>query len=163
QQQLAGYCCQLEFEAAAQAEISGYWQMSSPTDESSISPQQQHQQLMQCSMACCCFEQVAGSSPPVSQPLYQPPPPPPPPPPPLHHRRLRRRSSSRRSVLEHRRTETLNRAFECLRNCIPHIPRDTKLSKKRILQLAIQYIGALNTMLESEIPEPSDRAHNRDG
>ena len=50
---------------------------------------------------------------------------------------------------EKRRTESLNKAFADLRKCIPHVPRDTKLSKIKTLQLASNYISHLSAVLQN--------------
>ena len=52
---------------------------------------------------------------------------------------------------EKRRTESLNKAFSDLRKCIPHVPRDTKLSKIKTLQLASSYIQYLSTVLHDPV------------
>jgi len=42
-----------------------------------------------------------------------------------------------------RRSETINIAFAAVRNCIPNVSKDTKLSKIQTLRLAISYIRYL--------------------
>jgi len=59
---------------------------------------------------------------------------------------------------EKRRTESLNKAFSDLRKCIPHVPRDTKLSKIKTLQLASNYISHLSTVLKN----PTQNNHSND-
>lgn len=49
---------------------------------------------------------------------------------------------------ERKRTETMNSAFEDLRQHIPNVPVDTKLSKIKTLRLAISYIRYLMDVLE---------------
>ncbi|XP_031550044.1 heart- and neural crest derivatives-expressed protein 2-like [Actinia tenebrosa] len=49
---------------------------------------------------------------------------------------------------ERKRTQTMNSAFEDLRQHIPNVPVDTKLSKIKTLRLAISYIRYLNEVLE---------------
>ena len=48
---------------------------------------------------------------------------------------------------ERRRTQSINLAFNKLRNRIPDVPLDTKLSKIRTLRLAINYINYLVSLL----------------
>ncbi|KXJ23962.1 heart- and neural crest derivatives-expressed protein 2 [Exaiptasia diaphana] len=49
---------------------------------------------------------------------------------------------------ERKRTQTMNSAFEDLRQHIPNVPVDTKLSKIKTLRLAISYIRYLMEVLE---------------
>ncbi|EZA59079.1 hypothetical protein DMN91_008035 [Ooceraea biroi] len=51
---------------------------------------------------------------------------------------------------ERRRTQSINNAFADLRDCIPNVPVDTKLSKIKTLRLAASYIGYLMAVLESD-------------
>ncbi|CAB4062477.1 HAND2 [Lepeophtheirus salmonis] len=51
---------------------------------------------------------------------------------------------------ERRRTQSINNAFASLRDCIPNVPCDTKLSKIKTLRLATSYIDYLITLLNSE-------------
>ena len=44
---------------------------------------------------------------------------------------------------ERRRTQSINNAFASLRDCIPNVPTDTKLSKIKTLRLATSYIDYL--------------------
>jgi len=44
---------------------------------------------------------------------------------------------------ERRRTQSINTAFAELRDCIPNVPSDTKLSKIKTLRLATCYIAHL--------------------
>ncbi|XP_015916831.1 heart- and neural crest derivatives-expressed protein 2 [Parasteatoda tepidariorum] len=53
---------------------------------------------------------------------------------------------------ERRRTLSINNAFAELRECIPHVPQDTKLSKIKILKLATSYIAYLMDLLAQEDP-----------
>lgn len=54
---------------------------------------------------------------------------------------------------ERRRTQSINNAFSDLRDCIPNVPSDTKLSKIKTLRLATSYISYLMTVLDSDDPE----------
>lgn len=49
---------------------------------------------------------------------------------------------------ERKRTVSINTAFSLLRDRIPNVPTDTKLSKIKTLRLAINYIGYLSKVLE---------------
>lgn len=51
---------------------------------------------------------------------------------------------------ERRRTQSINNAFADLRDCIPNVPVDTKLSKIKTLRLAASYIGYLMAVLETD-------------
>ena len=51
---------------------------------------------------------------------------------------------------ERRRTLSINSAFSDLRNCIPNVPTDTKLSKIKTLRLAISYIRYLMQCLDDD-------------
>ncbi|KAG8438910.1 hypothetical protein GDO86_005194 [Hymenochirus boettgeri] len=51
---------------------------------------------------------------------------------------------------ERRRTESINSAFAELRECIPNVPADTKLSKIKTLRLATSYIGYLMDVLAKD-------------
>mgnify|MGYP001793011026 CR=1 FL=1 len=77
---------------------------------------------------------------------------------------------------ERKRTQTMNSAFSELRNRIPNVPPDTKLSKIKTLRLAISYIRYLMDVLAEdskdgnllshkdfaiEIAEQSDRRDKR--
>ncbi len=53
---------------------------------------------------------------------------------------------------ERRRTQSINNAFTDLRNSIPHVPVDTKLSKIKTLKLAAKYIEYLMDVLEQNDP-----------
>jgi len=53
---------------------------------------------------------------------------------------------------ERKRTQSINNAFADLRDCIPNVPADTKLSKIKTLRLATSYIGYLMGVLESDDP-----------
>ena len=46
-----------------------------------------------------------------------------------------------------RRSQTINIAFTAVRNCIPHVSNDTKLSKIQTLRLVISYIRFLMSCL----------------
>ncbi|XP_075150198.1 heart- and neural crest derivatives-expressed protein [Haematobia irritans] len=51
---------------------------------------------------------------------------------------------------ERRRTQSINNAFSCLRDKIPNVPSDTKLSKIKTLKLAILYIRYLVDVLDGD-------------
>ncbi|XP_048399645.1 heart- and neural crest derivatives-expressed protein 2-like [Stegostoma tigrinum] len=51
---------------------------------------------------------------------------------------------------ERRRTESINSAFAELRECIPNVPADTKLSKIKTLRLATSYIAYLMDTLSKD-------------
>ena len=51
---------------------------------------------------------------------------------------------------ERRRTQSINNAFADLRECIPNVPADTKLSKIKTLRLAASYIAYLMAVLDSD-------------
>uniref|UniRef100_UPI00398F17F5 heart- and neural crest derivatives-expressed protein 1-like n=1 Tax=Pristiophorus japonicus TaxID=55135 RepID=UPI00398F17F5 len=53
---------------------------------------------------------------------------------------------------ERRRTESINSAFAELRECIPNVPADTKLSKIKTLRLATSYIAYLMDTLAKDRP-----------
>ena len=50
---------------------------------------------------------------------------------------------------ERRRTQSINNAFSSLRDCIPNVPTDTKLSKIKTLRLATSYIDYLMQVSKS--------------
>ena len=54
---------------------------------------------------------------------------------------------------ERRRTHSINAAFSALRNCIPNVPSDTKLSKIKTLRLATSYIAFLMNVIDKNDPE----------
>ncbi|KPP58716.1 heart- and neural crest derivatives-expressed protein 2-like, partial [Scleropages formosus] len=54
----------------------------------------------------------------------------------------------KRGRKERRRTQSINSAFADLRERIPHVPADTKLSKIKTLRLAASYISHLMDLLE---------------
>ena len=56
---------------------------------------------------------------------------------------------------ERRRMNGLNDAFERLREVIPNLGSDHKLSKFETLQMAQTYIGALSNLLDRTSPGPS--------
>lgn len=62
-------------------------------------------------------------------------------------------NQSRTAVLhnlkERRRNHALNEAFETLKNQIPVVSSDTKLSKIKTLRVATAYINYLNSLLDS--------------
>ncbi|XP_032311426.1 heart- and neural crest derivatives-expressed protein 2 isoform X2 [Drosophila ananassae] len=51
---------------------------------------------------------------------------------------------------ERRRTQSINNAFSYLREKIPNVPTDTKLSKIKTLKLAILYINYLVNVLDGD-------------
>ncbi|XP_077983969.1 heart- and neural crest derivatives-expressed protein 2-like [Glandiceps talaboti] len=53
---------------------------------------------------------------------------------------------------ERRRTQSINGAFSDLRDCIPNVPADTKLSKIKTLRLATSYISYLMDLLGNDDP-----------
>ena len=67
---------------------------------------------------------------------------------------VKRRNTANKK--ERRRTMSINNAFSELRDCIPNVPADTKLSKIKTLRLATSYISYLMAVLEAgpetEIP-----------
>lgn len=65
---------------------------------------------------------------------------------------VKRRSSANKK--ERRRTQSINNAFAELRDCIPNVPPDTKLSKIKTLRLATSYIDYLMAILHGS-PTPS--------
>lgn len=63
---------------------------------------------------------------------------------------FKRRNTANRK--ERRRTQSINNAFADLRDCIPNVPADTKLSKIKTLRLATSYINYLMEVLSSDDP-----------
>ncbi|KAJ8382956.1 hypothetical protein SKAU_G00037340 [Synaphobranchus kaupii] len=63
-------------------------------------------------------------------------------------RPMKRRGKARRK--ERRRTQNINSAFAELRDCIPNVPADTKLSKIKTLRLATSYIAYLMNLLDND-------------
>lgn len=61
------------------------------------------------------------------------------------------------SKKERRRTQSLNNAFTQLRDCIPNVPSDTKLSKIKTLRLAISYISYLMDILSKDDPKLTEK------
>ncbi|XP_061727106.1 neurogenic differentiation factor 1 isoform X2 [Cydia pomonella] len=61
---------------------------------------------------------------------------------------VKRRSTANKK--ERRRTQSINTAFTDLRECIPNVPPDTKLSKIKTLRLATSYISYLLKVLETD-------------
>ncbi|CAH0757673.1 unnamed protein product [Diatraea saccharalis] len=68
--------------------------------------------------------------------------------PPSFVRVVKRRSTANKK--ERRRTHNINTAFSDLRDCIPNVPPDTKLSKIKTLRLATSYISYLLKVLETD-------------
>ncbi|XP_009953400.1 PREDICTED: heart- and neural crest derivatives-expressed protein 1, partial [Leptosomus discolor] len=69
--------------------------------------------------------------------------------------RLGRRKGVGGPKKERRRTESINSAFAELRECIPNVPADTKLSKIKTLRLATSYIAYLMEVLAKD-SQPGD-------
>lgn len=63
-------------------------------------------------------------------------------------RPTKRRGTANRK--ERRRTQSINSAFAELRECIPNVPADTKLSKIKTLRLATSYIAYLMDLLAKD-------------
>lgn len=61
---------------------------------------------------------------------------------------------------ERKRTVTMNSAFAELRDHIPNVPPDTKLSKIKTLRLAISYIKFLMEILEENNDGKPGRSHH---
>lgn len=61
---------------------------------------------------------------------------------------VKRRVSANKK--ERRRTLSINNAFQELRECIPNVPSDTKLSKIKTLKLATSYIAYLYDLLSQD-------------
>ncbi|CAH1985692.1 unnamed protein product [Acanthoscelides obtectus] len=59
---------------------------------------------------------------------------------------VKKRSTANKK--ERRRTQSINNAYADLRDCIPNVPADTKLSKIKTLRLATSYISYLTRALE---------------
>uniref|UniRef100_T1GXV3 BHLH domain-containing protein n=1 Tax=Megaselia scalaris TaxID=36166 RepID=T1GXV3_MEGSC len=59
---------------------------------------------------------------------------------------VKRRNTANKK--ERRRTLSINTAFSSLRNRIPNVPSDTKMSKIKTLKLAILYIEYLGKILD---------------
>ncbi|XP_052748407.1 heart- and neural crest derivatives-expressed protein 2 isoform X2 [Galleria mellonella] len=68
--------------------------------------------------------------------------------PPSFVRVVKRRTTANKK--ERRRTQSINTAFSDLRECIPNVPPDTKLSKIKTLRLATSYISYLLKVLETD-------------
>ncbi|KAG0428423.1 hypothetical protein HPB47_024583 [Ixodes persulcatus] len=85
-----------------------------------------------------CYS-AGGSARPPDDPWASPHPPPAP-------RGVKRRVTANRK--ERRRTQSINNAFAELRECIPNVPADTKLSKIKTLRLATSYIAYLMDLLQ---------------
>lgn len=66
----------------------------------------------------------------------------------VNHRGVKRKPAANRK--ERRRTQSINSAFAELRECIPNVPADTKLSKIKTLRLATSYISYLMDILEKD-------------
>lgn len=62
---------------------------------------------------------------------------------------------------ERKRTLTMNSAFAELRDHIPNVPADTKLSKIKTLRLAISYIKFLMEVLEESNDGKPARSHHQ--
>lgn len=71
-------------------------------------------------------------------------------------RGVKRRNTANKK--ERRRTQSINAAFHELREKIPNVPADTKLSKIKTLRLATSYISYLMAVLEANEPAIGFRA-----
>ncbi|XP_022915011.1 heart- and neural crest derivatives-expressed protein 1-like [Onthophagus taurus] len=69
---------------------------------------------------------------------------------------VKRRNTANKK--ERRRTQSINNAYADLRDCIPNVPADTKLSKIKTLRLATSYISYLTEVLETDDPAGGFRA-----
>lgn len=69
---------------------------------------------------------------------------------------VKRRTTANKK--ERRRTQSINNAYADLRDCIPNVPADTKLSKIKTLRLATSYILYLIGVLETDDPAGGFRA-----
>lgn len=69
---------------------------------------------------------------------------------PPYVRVVKRRSTANKK--ERRRTQSINNAYADLRDCIPNLPSDTKMSKIKTLRLATSYILYLIGVLETDDP-----------
>ncbi|XP_065844105.1 pancreas transcription factor 1 subunit alpha-like [Oscarella lobularis] len=67
-----------------------------------------------------------------------------------------RAARKRATWREHRRVSQLNEAFENLKRHLPFIPRDSRVSKKTIVELAIGYIHQLKCQLRRDDGEEGD-------
>lgn len=63
------------------------------------------------------------------------------------------RQREQANVRERRRMKSINYAFDSLRNRIPTLPYEKKLSKVDTLKMAIMYINFLNDLIRSETGE----------
>ncbi|XP_002004096.3 heart- and neural crest derivatives-expressed protein 2 isoform X2 [Drosophila mojavensis] len=63
-------------------------------------------------------------------------------------RTIKKRNTANKK--ERRRTQSINNAFSCLRERIPNVPSDTKLSKIKTLKLAILYINYLVGIIDGD-------------
>ncbi|OXA52708.1 heart- and neural crest derivatives-expressed protein 2 isoform X2 [Folsomia candida] len=75
-------------------------------------------------------------------------------------RPVKRRNTANKK--ERRRTQSINNAFTELRDCIPNVPADTKLSKIKTLRLATSYISHLSSILTSDDPLRTPPPFNAD-
>lgn len=66
------------------------------------------------------------------------------------NRKRKAKPKTTTSKKERRRTQNINAAFGDLRNHIPNVPADTKLSKIKTLKLAMSYIRHLEKILSAE-------------
>ncbi|XP_068607440.1 heart- and neural crest derivatives-expressed protein 2 [Brachionichthys hirsutus] len=77
-----------------------------------------------------------------------------------HPRTVKRRPTANRK--ERRRTQSINSAFADLRECIPNVPADTKLSKIKTLRLATSYISYLMDILDKDSQHGDAQAFKAD-
>lgn len=69
---------------------------------------------------------------------------------------LMRKNPVKANKKERRRTVSINSAFSNLRECIPNVPPDTKLSKIKTLRLATSYIEYLMRVLDRSNENSND-------
>ncbi len=69
---------------------------------------------------------------------------------PVARGRFLKRPKNTNNRKERRRTQSINSAFAELRDCIPNVPADTKLSKIKTLRLATSYIAYLSEILTKD-------------
>ncbi|XP_022658632.1 achaete-scute complex protein T3-like [Varroa jacobsoni] len=69
---------------------------------------------------------------------------------------------ARRNARERRRVQAVNGQFAKLRKCVPIENRSKRLSKVKTLQKAIEYIAALQRLLEQDDAASTDKMNNND-
>lgn len=80
---------------------------------------------------------------------------------PVGNNRLNGRRKGSVCKKERKRTQSINTAFAELRDRIPNVPADTKLSKIKTLRLATSYIAYLTDILSDGSSRNQDCAHLR--